>query len=70
MDRNEASTQIKDACKVIARELMRINPAIAGLNDKATEEGLYQTMYELTKQVEIVKKKVIQLENRDDSTVL
>ena len=70
MNRDEASTQIKDACRVIARELMRLNPAIRDLTDKPTEDALYEAVYELTKQGEIVKKKVIKLENRDDSTEL
>ena len=68
MNRSEASEKIKGCCKVIALEMMELNPTIASLDDPETQEALYEASYALTKQLEIIKKKVIQLERRDGST--
>jgi hypothetical protein len=63
----ESSEKIKAHCKIIALEMMELNPTIASLNDTETQEALYEASYALTKQLEIIKKKVIQLERRDGS---
>ena len=68
MTRPEASEKIKASCKSIALEMMELNPTIASLDDTETQEALYEASYALTKQLEIIKKKVIQLERRDGST--
>ena len=65
MDRSEASEKIKESCKTIALEMMELNPAIASLDDSETQEALFEASYELTKQLEIIKKRVIKLERRD-----
>jgi hypothetical protein len=57
---------IKDGCKTIALELMDLNPAIARLDDQETREALFEASYELTKQLEVIKKRTIKLERRDD----
>jgi hypothetical protein len=62
MDRPEASEKIKASCKTIALEMMELNPTIASLDDTETQEALYEASYELTKQLEIIKKRVIKLE--------
>jgi hypothetical protein len=66
MDRAEASEKIKDHCKTIALEMMDLNPAITHLDDEETQEALFEASYELTKQLEIIKKRVIKLERRGD----
>ena len=66
MDRAEASEKIKDHCKTIALEMMDLNPAITHLDDEETQEALFEASYELTKQLEIIKKRVIILERRGD----
>ena len=65
MDRPEASKKIKGCCKTIALEMMELNPAIASLDDSETQEALFEASYGLTKQLEIIKKRVIKLERRD-----
>lgn len=67
MNRAEASEQIKASCKTIALEMMDLNPAIAHLDDVPTKEALFEASYELTKQLEIIKKRVIKLERSGDS---
>ena len=65
MDRVEASEKIKTHCKTIALEMMELNPAITSLDDSETQAALFEASYELTKQLEIIKKRVIKLERRD-----
>ena len=65
MNRAEAIEKIKGCCKGIALEMMELNPAIASLDDSETQEALFEASYELTKQLEIIKKRVIKLERRD-----
>ena len=66
MNRAEASEKIKDHCKTIALEMMDLNPAITHLDDEQTQEALFEASYELTKQLEIIKKRVIKLERRNE----
>ena len=65
MNRSEANEKIKGCCKGIALEMMELNPAIASLDDSETQEALFEASYELTKQLEVIKKRVIKLERRD-----
>ena len=67
MTRPEASEKIKASCKAIALEMMDLNPAITYLDDQETQEALFEASYELTKQLEVIKKRVIKLERRDKS---
>jgi hypothetical protein len=70
MDRAAAIAKIKEACKGIAVDLMKLNPAIGALNDKPTQDELYETVYRITKDVEIIKKRVIKLETAQDTPEL
>ena len=67
MDRAEASEKIKAHCKTIALEIMDLNPIITHLDDQETQEALFEASYELTKQLEVIKKRVIKLERRGDA---
>jgi len=74
MDRAEATEQIKSRCAAIAQEMMHVNPAVNALDDEETKTAIYEASYELTKQLEIIKKRVIKLERSggaaDQSTEL
>ena len=75
MDRSEASEKIKSHCAAIAQEMMHVNPAVNALDDEETQTAIYEASYELTKQLEIIKKRVIKLERgsgaaADESTEL
>ncbi len=67
MNRAEASEKIKNHCKTIALEMMVLNPTITYLDDQETQEALFEASYELTKQLEIIKKRIIKLERRNES---
>jgi hypothetical protein len=75
MDRTEATEQIKTRCAAIAQEMMHVNPAVNALDDEETQTAIFEASYELTKQLEIIKKRVIKLERgsgaaADESTEL
>jgi thymidylate synthase ThyX len=70
MDKAAAIKQIREACNNLSRELMRIHPAVPPLADKEAQEEIYKTIFELTKNVETIKKRLARLEAKDDSALL
>lgn len=70
MTRDEAITQIQEACKTIALQMMKINPASRALGDEATQADVLKAGHQLTVELEVIKKKLIQLQKRDDSAEL
>jgi thymidylate synthase ThyX len=67
MDKTAAIQQIREVCDNIARQLMRIHPAVPALSDKEAQDQIYKAVFEITKQVETIKKRLARLESRDDS---
>ena len=70
MDRKAAIEQIRTVCDAIARELMKVHPAVPAIQHEETQKVIYETVYELTKNVETIKKKLIRLQGSDDSKLL
>ncbi|MEX2580112.1 MAG: hypothetical protein WD342_13725 [Verrucomicrobiales bacterium] len=70
MNRDEAVEKIENACKVIALEMMKITPAARHLDDEETTASIVKASYQLTIELEVIKKKLIKLKGRDDSTLL
>lgn len=70
MDRPAAIAQIREACKNIALQFMKIHPALPGLNDPETMTDCIKAVHEMTVQLETIKKKVGKLEKADDSSLL
>jgi thymidylate synthase ThyX len=70
MDKADAIHQMREACNNVSRELMRIHPAVPALADKEAQDEIYKTLFELTKNVEIVKKRLAKLEAKDESKLL
>ncbi len=70
MDRLAAITQIRAACQQIATAVTSIHPLLPALADEATKAEIVKALFELTKNVEVVKKQVMRLEKRDDSALL
>jgi hypothetical protein len=67
MDRAAAIEQIRSACNNLSKEMMRLNPAVSALGDKEVQDELYKTIYELTKQLEIVKKRIGKFHSGQDT---
>ncbi len=70
MDRAAATAQIKDHCNTVALTVMKLHPLLNALGDDATKSEIVKALFEITKNVEVVKKQVMRLEKRDDSTLL
>lgn len=70
MEQAEAIKVIQDACADIARGMMKITPAVPALQDEKAKEKVFQTLYELTANVETIKKQVGKLGKDDDSILL
>jgi thymidylate synthase ThyX len=70
MDKAAAIKQIRDVCNNVSRELMRIHPAVPALAEKEAQDVIFKTLFELTKQVEIIKKWLAKLEAKDESSLL
>ena len=67
MDKQSAILQIKKACANIAVEMMKIHPAAAALENKPTHEEIIKLMFQLTKDLETIKKRVAAMEKQDDT---
>jgi thymidylate synthase ThyX len=70
MTRPAAIAQIQEACKQIALQFMKIHPALGKLEDAETQSDALKSMHEMTVHLEIIKKKLIKLQQRDDSAEL
>jgi hypothetical protein len=70
MTRDEAIEKIQAACKEIALQMMKIHPAVGSLEDEETQGDVLRAAHQLTVELETIKKKLIRLQKRDDSTEL
>ena len=70
MEPKAAIQDIRTRTNEIATQVTAIHPLVPKLGDPPTQAELLRALYELTKQVEIVKKHLLKLERRDDSTAL
>lgn len=66
----EAIGKIQEACKQIALQFMKIHPAVPGLGHEETQEICFKTLHNMTTELEVMKKHLIILQKRDDSTEL
>jgi hypothetical protein len=70
MERTEAIAQIEDACKTISLAMMKVMPAVRHIADEETQSDVLKSAHQLTVELEVIKKKMIRLKGRDDSTEL
>lgn len=70
MNRDEAIQQIQDACTEISKLMMKVTPAAQKLDDEATSSAVVKASYQLTIELEVIKKQLIRLQKRDDSAEL
>ncbi len=67
---NPAIQEIRERANQIATHVTAIHPLVPKLQDPPTQSELLRALYELTRQVEVVKKHLLKLEHRDDSALL
>ena len=70
MEKSAAIQQIRDVCNLFSRELMRVHPAVPALADKEAQDEIFKTVFELTKNVETIKKRLAKLEAKDGTSLL
>jgi len=70
MDRPTAITEIRTTCNTLAAGVTSIHPLLPALADEATKAEIVKALFELTKNVEVVKKQIMRLEKRDDTALL
>ncbi len=70
MDQTSAIREIRERANQIAGQITAIHPLVPGLADEATQREMMRALFELTKQVEVIKKHLLKLQKRDDSALL
>ncbi len=70
MQRQQAIQDIRERVNQIAATVTAIHPQVPGLADAPTQTEMFKALFELTKQVEVIKKHLLKLEKRDDSALL
>ena len=70
MDRSSAIASIRQECLLLSASITRIHPLVPGLLDAPVQAEVLKALFELTKQVETVKKQIMRLEKRDESAEL
>lgn len=70
MERADAIRQMRELILEIGGMVTKLHPLMPGLADKPTQDEIFKALYELTKNVETVKKQLLRLEKRDESSEL
>jgi hypothetical protein len=70
MDRLAAIKQAQDACNTIGVQFMKIHPTLPHLGDDELRSETIKTLHEMTVKLEVIKKRLIKLQHRDDSAEL
>jgi len=70
MDRPTAIRDIRERCNNIAGAVTGLHPLVPMLADKPTQDEIYKALFALTREVEVVKKQLLKLERRDESSAL
>ena len=67
---NTAANELRERANQIASSVTAMHQLVPKLADPPTQAELFKALFELTKQVEVVKKHLLKLEKRDDSALL
>jgi hypothetical protein len=70
MDPTNAISQIRAETVALSAAVTRIHPLVPGLTDAPTQGEILKALFELTKQVEVIKKQLMRLEKRDENALL
>jgi hypothetical protein len=70
MERNAALKQAQEACNAIGVHFMKIHPTLSHLGDDEFRSETIKTLHEMTVKLEVMKKRLIKLQQRDDSAEL
>jgi hypothetical protein len=67
MDPASAIAQLRSECNQLASGITRMHPCIAKLGNANAQGEIFKAVFELTKQVEVIKKHLIRLEKGEDT---
>lgn len=70
MENSPAIPEFREKVNQLGALITSLHPLVPKLNDTATQNELLRALFELTKQVEVIKKHLLKLEKRDDSALL
>lgn len=70
MDSQSPTQELRATCNQIAAHVTSMHPMVSGLEHPAARTEILKALFELTKQVEVVKKHLLKLEKGDSSTTL
>ena len=70
MEPRQVIKDIRERANQIASHVTAIHPRVPKLADPRTQAEFLKAFFELTRQVEVVKKHLLKLEHRDDSVAL
>ena len=70
MEKNTAIAEVRDKVNQIGALVTSLHPLVPRLNDAPTQNEVLRALFELTKQVEVIKKHLLKLEKRDESSLL
>jgi hypothetical protein len=62
--------EFREKVNQIGTLITSLHPLVPKLNDSPTQNEVLRALFELTKQVEVIKKHLLKLEKRDDSALL
>ena len=70
MEKSTAIPEVREKVNQIGTLITSIHSLVPKLNDAPTQNEILRALFELTKQVEVVKKHLLKLEKRDDTSLL
>jgi hypothetical protein len=70
MEPSSAISLIRAETVHLAGAVTRIHPLVSNLGDPAAQGEILKALFELTKQVEVVKKQLMRVEKRDENALL
>ena len=70
MEKSPPISEVREKVNQIGALITSLHPLVPKLNDAATQNEMLRALFELTKQVEVIKKHLLKLEKRDDSSLL
>jgi hypothetical protein len=70
MESSPAIAEVRAKVNQMAALITSLHPLVPKLNDPPTQTELFKALFELTKQLEVIKKHLLKLEKRDESNLL
>ena len=70
MNEGNAIQELRTRAEEIGRSVTAMHPLVPRLEHPAAQNEIFRALFELTKQVEVVKKQLLIVQKRDESKLL